>query len=79
MVAFLCLICPSSKMLQIQWLLTSVYTPIAGILALPECVNILIYNSFREMGFFVSEIFVHNVWFKMIVVSNVKIIRASHC
>ena len=54
--------------------LTSEYTPIAGISALGECVNNLIYNAFCKMGFFVPEFFLHIVWFIWIVVSNVKII-----
>jgi hypothetical protein len=46
-----------------EWHITIVYPPIAGISALGECVNDLIYNAFCEMGFFVPEIFVHTVWF----------------
>jgi hypothetical protein len=53
---------------------TSVYPHIAGISALGECVNGLINNAFCKMGFFVPEYFVHNVWFNLIAVSNVKII-----
>ncbi len=46
---------------------TSDYPPIAGILELAEHVNCLINNAFYGNYNFLSEYFVHVVWFKMLV------------
>lgn len=63
----------------LQLLLTLIHPQYARISPLHECITCLFNNSFHETWGLELENFVHNVWFFLIAISNLKTFRKQRC